>query len=111
MLLNNKTQTKHVRVVISMNAFSVYQSLDDDLTLIFVWYSLVMMVMIIIITIISIAPYLTDKGVHTALYKINNNVCIKTSKIINYIVIILYSLHTYPHTFSRYLIEVPDVAK
>ena len=37
-----------------------------------------------------IAPYLTNKGEHTALYKINNNGYIKTSKIINYIVIILH---------------------
>ena len=34
------------------------------------------------------------KGVHTALYNINNNVYIKTSIFKNYIVIILYSLHT-----------------
>ena len=32
------------------------------------------------IAVNSIAPYLTDKGLHTALYKINNNVHIKTSK-------------------------------
>ena len=44
--------------------------------------------------VISIPPYLTDMGVNTAFYNINNNVYIKTSKIINYIVIILYSLHT-----------------
>ena len=63
-----------------MNAFSVYQSLDDDfLPLIFVWYSLVMMVLIIIITIISIAPHLTDKSEYTSIYKINDNVYIETS--------------------------------
>ena len=39
---------------------------------------------IIIITVISIAPYLTHNGEHTALYKINNNVFadIKTAEII-----------------------------
>ena len=35
------------------------------------------MIMIIRITIISIAPYLTAKGEHTALYKIYKNVYIK----------------------------------
>ena len=44
---------------------------------------------IIIIAVISIVPYLSDKGEHTSLYKINNNACIKTSTIINYIVIIM----------------------
>ena len=39
---------------------------------------------IIIITVISIAPYLTHNGEHTALYKINKNVFadIKTAEII-----------------------------
>ena len=37
-------------------------------------------VIIIIIAVISIAPYLADKGEQTALYKINNNVYIKTLK-------------------------------
>ena len=35
-----------------------------------------------IITVISVAPYLTDKTERTALYKINKNVYIKTSKIV-----------------------------
>ena len=52
----------------------------------------------LIIAVISIAPYLTDKGGHIALYKINNNVYIKTSKIINYVVIILYSSHARAQT-------------
>ena len=52
----------------------------------------------IIIAVISIALYLTDRGELTALYKINNNVYIKTSKIINYVVIILYHTHTHTHT-------------
>ena len=43
-------------------------------------------VITIIIEIISIAPYLTDKGKHFVLYKINNNVYIKTS--VFYIVIV-----------------------
>ena len=37
-------------------------------------------VRIIIIAVISIAPYLTDKGKHTALYKISKVVSIKASK-------------------------------
>ena len=55
--------------------------------------------MIIVIAVISIAPYLTDKGEHTSLYKINNNVYSKTSKILNYVVIILHYTHT--HTRAR----------
>ena len=51
--------------------------------------------------LISIEPYLTDKGEHTALYKINNIVYIKTSKRINYTVIILYFPHTHTHTQMR----------
>ena len=51
------------------------------------------LIIIIIITIIkaviSIAPYLTEKGEHTALYEINNcNVYNKTSTTVNSIVII-----------------------
>ena len=46
-------------------------------------------VIIIIIAIISIAPYFTEKGEHTPLYKINNNIYIKIYKIINNVVIIL----------------------
>ena len=46
---------------------------------------------IIIIAVIFVAPYLTDKGEHTALYKVNNNVYIKTSKIISYIVIVSFA--------------------
>ena len=38
----------------------------------------VIIIIIIIIAVISIAPYLADKGEQTALYKINNNVYIKT---------------------------------
>ena len=45
--------------------------------------------MIIITAVISLAPYITDKGELTALYRTNNDVYIKTSKIINYSVIIL----------------------
>ena len=44
---------------------------------------------------------MTNKGKHTALYKINNNVYIKTSKVINYIVIILYFSHARAHTHAR----------
>ena len=42
---------------------------------------------IIIIAVISIAPDLTDKSEH-ALYKINNNMYLKTSNMINYIIIL-----------------------
>ena len=49
----------------------------------------------IIIAVIYIALYLTNKGEHTTLYKINNNIYIKTFKK-NYI-IIWYSLHTHTH--------------
>ena len=44
--------------------------------------------------------YLTSKGEHTALYKVNNNVSIKTSKMIDYVVIIVYSLHVHAHTHN-----------
>ena len=53
---------------------------------------------IIITAVISIAPYLTDKGEYTTLNKINNNVCIKTSQTMNYTVIIMYSAHAHAHT-------------
>ena len=43
----------------------------------------------IIIAVISIAPYLNDKDEHTALYKINSNLYVKTSKIINYKVMVI----------------------
>ena len=55
-------------------------------------------------TVISILePYLTNKAEPTALYKINNNVHIKTSKIRNYIVIIIVFLthHTIPHQHTN----------
>ena len=42
----------------------------------------IIIIMTKIIAIISIAPYHTDMGEHTALYKINKNVYIKTSKTI-----------------------------
>ena len=32
---------------------------------------------VIIIAVISVVPYLTNKGEHTAFYKINKTVCIK----------------------------------
>ena len=38
------------------------------------------MIIPVIIAVISIAPYLTGKGEHTVLYKINNNVYIQISK-------------------------------
>ena len=36
----------------------------------------------IITTVIGIPPDLTNKGEHTALYKVNKNIFIKTSKIV-----------------------------
>ena len=39
-------------------------------------------------------------GEHTATYKINNTVCFKTSKILKYIVIMLYSSHAHIHTHT-----------
>ena len=50
-----------------------------------------------IIMLVSIVLYLTDKGERTAPYKINNSVYIKTSKMINRIVAILYSLCSHTH--------------
>ena len=58
-------------------------------------------IIIIITAVISIAPYFTDKGEFTALYKININVYIKTSKVIYYIAIIFYSSHTHTHTHTH----------
>ena len=51
---------------------------------------------IIITAVISIPPYLTDKGEHADLYKINNNVCIKTSnnKSCSHNIIFLTCRHT-----------------
>ena len=48
---------------------------------------IIIIIKIITIAVISTAPYLTDKGEHRALYKINNDLHTKTSKIFNYIVI------------------------
>ena len=50
---------------------------------------LLIIIIIIIIAVISIAPYLTEKREQVTLYQINNNVYIKTSKRISYIVIML----------------------
>ena len=50
---------------------------------------------IIIMTVISIAPYLTDKGDHTAFYKVYK----KNSKIIrNHCVLLAHTTHTLTHT-------------
>ena len=52
-----------------------------------------------LIVVVSVVLYLTNKGEHTALYKYkrNNNVYLKTSKIIDYVVIMLYSVYTCTH--------------
>ena len=55
---------------------------------------------IIIIAFIAIAPYLIDKGDHTARYKINKNMCQKTSKII-YKHNIVFLAHAHTHTHAR----------
>ena len=54
---------------------------------------------VIITVVISIAQYLTNKGEHTTLYKINKNLH-QNFKNINFIVITLYSSHT-THTQSH----------
>ena len=58
---------------------------------------------IMVITVISIMLYLTNKDEHTALYKINNNVYIKTAKIINDIWSshMHVCMHTHTHTHTR----------
>ena len=55
------------------------------------------------VAVISLAPYLTDKGERAHVYKVNSNVCIsKSSKIINYIVIVfLARARTHAHTHAR----------
>ena len=55
----------------------------------------------IIIAVISIAPYLADKGEHTTLYKINTNVYIKTSKIIKLLEYVIPRSHARAHTRTR----------
>ena len=49
----------------------------------------------IIKAVMSITPYLADKGEHRVLYKINTNVYIKASKIIHYMAMILYMYNNY----------------
>ena len=39
-----------------------------------------MLIIIIIIAVISIVPYFTDKGEHTALYMVNKDAYIKSTK-------------------------------
>ena len=57
---------------------------------------------VVVIVVISVEPCLTNKGEHTALYKISQNVYIKTSKNNNCIVIILYCPHnTHTHTYTH----------
>ena len=56
---------------------------------------------IIIIAVIAIAPYLIDKGEHTALYKINKNVGKKTSKIIYKHNIVFLARARAPRTHAR----------
>lgn len=52
-----------------------------------------------LIVVVSVVLYLTNKGEHAALYKykLNNNVYLKTSKIIDYVIIMLYSVYTCTH--------------
>ena len=40
-----------------------------------------MEIVIIVVMVVSIVPYLNDKGEHTALYKIKKNVNIKQQKL------------------------------
>ena len=73
-----KKRKKNRRLVLRLSPFG-NAGTDHDLRVFFFF------LILIIVAVISIAPYLTDKSEHTAhaLYKINNKVCIKTSKIIN----------------------------
>ena len=60
--------------------------------------------LLIIIVVIFIAPYLTDRGEHTTLYKNNNNVYIKTSKIVydhNIVFLTHACAHTRTHTHTH----------
>ena len=61
-------------------------------------------IIIIIVAVISIAPYLTDKGEHTSLYKVSDKTFIKISKMINYLVMIT---HTHACTHLYHLHGVP----
>ena len=55
-----------------------------------------------VIAVISIAPYLTDKDEHIALYKINDNVYIKTSHVCLYARTYAHThTHTHLHTHAR----------
>ena len=61
---------------------------------------------VIITAVISVEPYLVDKGLHTALDKIYKNVDIKTSNIIILIIVrILYSSYTAPAHVNTYTHE------
>ena len=55
-------------------------------------------IIIIIIAVISVAPYVTDKGEYTTLYMINTKVYIETSKTIHCDNIVF-------HSFKRWLCE------
>ena len=58
---------------------------------------------VIITAVISVEPYLVDKGLHTALDKINRNVDFKTSNIIIIIIVrILYYSYTTPACVNTY---------
>ena len=61
----------------------------------------------VMIAVISIVPYLTNKGEHATLYEISKIVYIKPSKNNDHVVVILYSLytksaptHTHAHTHT-----------
>ena len=78
-----RSQIHGVRVCLAITCHLHFWQNDHDLLLI--------IIIIIIIAVISIGPYLTDNGEHITLYNINNNVFIKTSKIINYTVMIFFT--------------------
>ena len=64
----------------------------------------VSVLIVVVIVVISVEPCLTNKGEHTALHKISQNVYIKTSMNNNCIVIILYcphKTHTHTHTHTE----------
>ena len=60
-----------------------------------------MMMVIIMVVVVSIVPYLTDKGEHTPLYKIKKNVNIKQHTYISIILFPQQNTHTHTHTHTQ----------
>ena len=64
-------------------------------------------VLVIIIAVISTASHLTDTVEHTTLYKMNKNVCIKTSK---HSPIIVFLAELFPSVELRNCVKVEMVS-